>query len=135
MFTHGPWYDSVAVDGEGGAVWYAKLLLLFWWGGQECAYVQWYQEDDSRGLGNRDIMVREGCMKVKLCSDYSVISLQSIKERVRVVPDLTQYMADPDLYRKSPEKLWRYVSAFCWDRMPPDNRKITLDKDGCDIQL
>lgn len=131
-FTHGPWYDSVAVEGEGRAIWYAKLLLLFWWAGEQYAYVQWYQEDDSRGLPKRDLLVREGCKRVKLCSDFSVISLFSIKERIRVIPDLTQYMQDPGSYSTHPEKFWYYVSAFGWDGMPPDNRKIELDKDGCE---
>lgn len=131
-FTHGPWYDSVAVEGDGRAIWYAKLLLLFWWGGEQCAYVQWYQVDGRRGLEGRDVLVKEGCKRVKLCNDFSVISLLSIKERIRVIPDLAQYMQDPNLYRTHPERFWQYISPFGWDRLPPDNRQIELDEDGCE---
>lgn len=132
-FTHGPWFDSVAVEGEGRVIWYAKLLLLFWWGGEQCAYVQWYQVDDSRGTESRDLLVKEGCTRVKLCNDFSVIALSSIRERVRVIPDLTQHMQNPDLFRTHPERLWQYVSAYGWDRLPPDNRKVALDQHGCDM--
>lgn len=130
-FTTAPWYDSVAVQGTDGETWYAKLLLLFRWGQEQLAFVQWYQTDVRPATQKNDLLVKNGCLKARLVRDYAVIKLQSIQERVRVIPDMTSYMKNPERYKSHPEDFWQYISVFGWDRYPADNRKVQLDEEGC----
>ena len=108
------WYDSVAIL-QDGVLSYAKLLLIFWAGNHQLAFVQWYKKRRSQ-----DVLTKEGCTPLEWDLDHSgkhkcsVIDMSKILRREYVPRD---FSSDPEQGRF-------HVSVFKWSRYLPDTRDL-----------
>ena len=152
-FHRRPWRDSVELagtnEGTGSSeVWYGQIQLLFWHGEEKLALVRYYQQTDSQ-----DALTRHGCIHLKwavrhgsrgrVLPDYAVVPLTAMIRRVYVLPDFklcnlkerppTQVAnLQAPLVRSEPQFSSFHVSAFKWDRCPPDSRSIQQQQEDDD---